>query len=166
MDLQQRNLWIYYSVSGVCVSIQYVIKWIIIFLRTSDQVSIVVMAHSWPRFAHVFAIVSACDKWCWHESPALCMFYCLHYWRLAPKQLEKKMHLDVDDCDFSILCFQFDLVCNDEWKQPFSSTVFFIGVLIGAFFGGQIADRYSTHKANSRRIARKTGNVLADTITA
>lgn len=66
------------------------------------------------------------------------------------------MRLDVDDCDFSVLCFQFDLVCNDEWKQPFSTTVYFLGVLIGTFFAGYIADRYSTLKADSKRITGKT----------
>lgn len=76
------------------------------------------------------------------------------------------MHLDVDDCDFSVLHFQFDLVCNDEWKQPFSSTVYFLGVLIGSFFAGHIADRYNTRKTYLRRIAGKTGNVLADTVVA
>lgn len=60
------------------------------------------------------------------------------------------MPLDVDDCDFCVLRFQFDLVCNDEWKQPFSSTVYFIGVLVGSFVAGQISDRYSTHKEDHR----------------
>ncbi|XP_041658014.1 solute carrier family 22 member 5-like [Cheilinus undulatus] len=35
----------------------------------------------------------------------------------------------------------FDLVCSEQWKQPFTSTVFFIGVLLGSFFSGQLADR-------------------------
>lgn len=40
-------------------------------------------------------------------------------------------------------CFsQFDLVCSDQWKQPFTSTVFFVGVLVGSFFSGQLSDRY------------------------
>lgn len=56
------------------------------------------------------------------------------------------------------------LVCNDEWKQPFSSIIYFIGVLMGSFFVGQIADRNSTHKTDSRRIAWKTGNVLEWTL--
>lgn len=77
------------------------------------------------------------------------------------------MHLDVGNCDFFfVLHFQFDLVCNDEWKQPFSSTVYFIGVLMGSFFAGHIADRYSTHKTDSRKIAENTGNVLTETDNA
>ncbi|KAK1787334.1 hypothetical protein P4O66_002836 [Electrophorus voltai] len=37
--------------------------------------------------------------------------------------------------------FQFDLVCDSEWKQPFTSTIYFVGVLCGSFFSGQISDR-------------------------
>lgn len=36
---------------------------------------------------------------------------------------------------------QFDLVCSDQWKKPFTSTVLFLGILFGAFFSGQVADR-------------------------
>lgn len=39
---------------------------------------------------------------------------------------------------------QFDLVCSDQWKQPFTSTVFLLGVLLGSFFSGQVSDRYCT----------------------
>uniref|UniRef100_A0A8C7MEV7 Major facilitator superfamily (MFS) profile domain-containing protein n=1 Tax=Oncorhynchus kisutch TaxID=8019 RepID=A0A8C7MEV7_ONCKI len=36
----------------------------------------------------------------------------------------------------------FDLVCNDKWKQPFTSSVYFLGVLCGSFFSGQLSDRF------------------------
>uniref|UniRef100_A0A3Q3WZA8 Major facilitator superfamily (MFS) profile domain-containing protein n=1 Tax=Mola mola TaxID=94237 RepID=A0A3Q3WZA8_MOLML len=42
----------------------------------------------------------------------------------------------------STIVTEFDLVCNEQWKQPFTSTVFFLGVLCGSFFSGQISDRF------------------------
>uniref|UniRef100_H3C2Y4 Major facilitator superfamily (MFS) profile domain-containing protein n=1 Tax=Tetraodon nigroviridis TaxID=99883 RepID=H3C2Y4_TETNG len=42
----------------------------------------------------------------------------------------------------STIVSEFDLVCDDEWKQPLSPTVYFLGVLMGSFFAGQLADRY------------------------
>ena len=42
----------------------------------------------------------------------------------------------------NVWIFQFDLVCSEQWKQPFTSTLYFIGVLVGSFFSGQLSDRY------------------------
>ncbi|KAK2828102.1 hypothetical protein Q5P01_019136 [Channa striata] len=42
----------------------------------------------------------------------------------------------------STVVSEFDLVCSDQWKQPFTSTVFFLGVLVGSFFSGQLSDRF------------------------
>ncbi|XP_037322513.2 solute carrier family 22 member 4-like [Pungitius pungitius] len=37
---------------------------------------------------------------------------------------------------------EFDLVCAEQWKLTFVSTVFFVGVLLGSFFSGQLSDRF------------------------
>ncbi|XP_059208236.1 organic cation/carnitine transporter 2-like [Centropristis striata] len=42
----------------------------------------------------------------------------------------------------STLVSEFDLVCSDQWKQPFTSTVYFLGILIGSFFSGQFSDKF------------------------
>ncbi|XP_063342912.1 organic cation/carnitine transporter 2-like [Pelmatolapia mariae] len=42
----------------------------------------------------------------------------------------------------STIVSEFDLVCSNQWKQTFTSTVFFVGVLLGSFFSGQLSDRY------------------------
>ncbi|XP_051256233.1 solute carrier family 22 member 4 isoform X2 [Dicentrarchus labrax] len=42
----------------------------------------------------------------------------------------------------STIVSEFDLVCSEQWKQPLTSTVFFLGVLFGSFFSGQLSDRF------------------------
>uniref|UniRef100_A0A3Q3WZ73 Major facilitator superfamily (MFS) profile domain-containing protein n=1 Tax=Mola mola TaxID=94237 RepID=A0A3Q3WZ73_MOLML len=42
----------------------------------------------------------------------------------------------------STIVTEFDLVCNEEWKQPLTSTIFFLGVLCGSFIAGQLSDRF------------------------
>ncbi|KAM9348840.1 organic cation/carnitine transporter 2-like [Symphorus nematophorus] len=42
----------------------------------------------------------------------------------------------------STIVSEFDLVCSEQWKQPLTSTVFFVGVLFGSFFSGQLSDRF------------------------
>ncbi|XP_061155600.1 solute carrier family 22 member 4-like isoform X4 [Syngnathus typhle] len=41
----------------------------------------------------------------------------------------------------STVVSQFDLVCSQHWKQPLTATIFFLGVLVGSFFSGVLADR-------------------------
>ncbi|XP_068591088.1 organic cation/carnitine transporter 2-like [Cebidichthys violaceus] len=42
----------------------------------------------------------------------------------------------------STIVSEFDLVCSEQWKLTFISTVFFVGVLFGSFFSGQLSDRF------------------------
>ncbi|XP_061103256.1 organic cation/carnitine transporter 2-like [Conger conger] len=42
----------------------------------------------------------------------------------------------------STIVTEFDLVCGNGWKQPFTTSVYFIGMLSGAFFSGQLSDRF------------------------
>ncbi|XP_054610996.1 solute carrier family 22 member 4-like [Dunckerocampus dactyliophorus] len=42
----------------------------------------------------------------------------------------------------STVVSEFDLVCSESWKQPFTATVFFLGVLVGSFFSGVLSDRF------------------------
>ncbi|XP_061926082.1 solute carrier family 22 member 4-like [Entelurus aequoreus] len=41
----------------------------------------------------------------------------------------------------STIVTEFDLVCDQKWKKPFTTTIFFVGILIGSFFAGQLSDK-------------------------
>ncbi|XP_026226009.1 solute carrier family 22 member 5 [Anabas testudineus] len=42
----------------------------------------------------------------------------------------------------STIVSEWDLVCEDRWKNPLTSSLFFCGVLTGSFISGQLSDRY------------------------
>ncbi|XP_030009205.1 solute carrier family 22 member 5-like [Sphaeramia orbicularis] len=42
----------------------------------------------------------------------------------------------------STVVSEFDLVCGEQWKQPFTSALYFTGILIASFCCGQLSDRF------------------------
>ncbi|XP_031136494.1 solute carrier family 22 member 4-like isoform X1 [Sander lucioperca] len=47
----------------------------------------------------------------------------------------------------STVVTEFNLVCRDQWKQPLTSVVYFLGGLFGCFISGQISDRFGRKPA-------------------
>ncbi|GAA6219666.1 solute carrier family 22 member 5-like [Lates japonicus] len=42
----------------------------------------------------------------------------------------------------STVVTEFNLVCSDQWKQPLTSLIYFLGGLCGCFISGQLSDRF------------------------
>ncbi|XP_028321854.1 solute carrier family 22 member 4-like isoform X2 [Gouania willdenowi] len=42
----------------------------------------------------------------------------------------------------STITTEWNLVCDESWKTPLTSSIFFLGVFTGSFFSGQLSDRY------------------------
>ncbi|KAK7925213.1 hypothetical protein WMY93_007523 [Mugilogobius chulae] len=56
--------------------------------------------------------------------------------------VETEMCLDGWEYDTSVYASTWDLVCDDSWKNPFTSSIHFCGVLAGSFVSGQVSDRF------------------------
>ncbi|KAG7215897.1 hypothetical protein INR49_002533 [Caranx melampygus] len=46
------------------------------------------------------------------------------------------------DIHHSTIVSEFNLVCTEQWKQPFTNMIFYLGVVIGSFLSGPLSDRF------------------------
>ncbi|XP_039557072.1 solute carrier family 22 member 4 isoform X1 [Passer montanus] len=51
----------------------------------------------------------------------------------------------------------WNLVCEDDWKAPLTTSLFFVGVLIGSFISGQLSDRFGRKNILFLTMAVQTG---------
>uniref|UniRef100_A0A8C8T724 Solute carrier family 22 (organic cation transporter), member 21 n=1 Tax=Peromyscus maniculatus bairdii TaxID=230844 RepID=A0A8C8T724_PERMB len=77
------------------------------------------------------------------------------------EQLEQENCLDgweySKDVFLSTIVTEWDLVCKDNWKGPFTTSLFYVGVLLGSFFSGQLSDRFGRKNVLFLTMAMHTG---------
>ncbi|XP_016052598.1 PREDICTED: solute carrier family 22 member 4 [Miniopterus natalensis] len=77
------------------------------------------------------------------------------------EQLEQESCLDgwefSQDVYLSTIVTEWNLVCEEDWKTPLTSSLFFIGVLLGSFVSGQLSDRFGRKSVLFATMAVQTG---------
>ncbi|KAF6082970.1 solute carrier family 22 member 4 [Phyllostomus discolor] len=77
------------------------------------------------------------------------------------EQLEQESCLDgwefSQDVYQSTIVTEWNLVCEEDWKTPLTSSLFFVGVLLGSFVSGQLSDRFGRKNVLFATMAVQTG---------
>ncbi|XP_047585080.1 solute carrier family 22 member 4 isoform X2 [Lutra lutra] len=77
------------------------------------------------------------------------------------EQLEQESCVDgwefSQDIYLTTIVTEWSLVCEDDWKTPLTSSLFFVGVLLGSFVSGQLSDRFGRKSILFATMAVQTG---------
>ncbi|XP_037761910.1 solute carrier family 22 member 5 [Chelonia mydas] len=57
----------------------------------------------------------------------------------------------------STIVTEWNLVCDDDWKAPLTTSLFFVGVLVGSFISGQLSDKFGRKKVLFATLGVQTG---------
>ncbi|KAG8439198.1 hypothetical protein GDO86_005424 [Hymenochirus boettgeri] len=52
---------------------------------------------------------------------------------------------------------EWDIVCENDWKGPLTTSLFFVGILLGSFISGQLSDSFGRKKILFMTLAIQTG---------
>ncbi|XP_068014154.1 organic cation/carnitine transporter 2-like isoform X2 [Melanerpes formicivorus] len=61
------------------------------------------------------------------------------------------------DVYHSTIVTEWNLVCDNDWKGPLSTSLFFVGVLLGSFASGQLSDKFGRKNVLFATLAMQTG---------
>ncbi|XP_036607868.1 solute carrier family 22 member 4 isoform X2 [Trichosurus vulpecula] len=61
------------------------------------------------------------------------------------------------DTYLSTIITEWNIVCDENWKPPLTTSLFFVGVLMGSFISGQLSDRFGRKNILFGTMAVQTG---------
>ncbi|XP_020846799.1 solute carrier family 22 member 4 [Phascolarctos cinereus] len=61
------------------------------------------------------------------------------------------------DTYLSTIITEWNIVCDESWKPPLTTSLFFVGVLMGSFISGQLSDRFGRKNILFATMAVQTG---------
>ncbi|XP_062262556.1 organic cation/carnitine transporter 2-like [Platichthys flesus] len=118
---------------------------IVVFVSDTPEHHCKVWSNSTINGAHLEAPFHEISSWI---GPDSCSRYKVRANWTVPVELGNATEECVDGWFYSTerytatIVSEWDLVCDNAWKVPFSTSLFFVGALFGSFISGHLSDRF------------------------